>query len=200
MQQDEARVECLLQDVLEVSMNGAGARAHVVKGTLRRLQGRLAESRLALEMAIESAPHHAMAASQLGMTLLYSGRPDEALQWFERGVQVAPQDAQMPLLLNNLGTGRLLAGEVDKGIDLLLAATAGIPEHSSPPLMLAAAFGLKSNSTAASAALRRAVHLCPAFGSLSRLRKWMGRQGPDLMPLYQHEVEPGLQRAGMNEE
>ena len=163
MQQDEARVECLLQDVLEVSMNGAGARAHVVKGTLRRLQGRLAKSRLALEMAIELAPHHAMAASQLGMTLLYSGRPDEALQWFERGVQVAPQDAQMPLLLNNLGTGRLLAGEVDKGIDLLLAATAGIPEHSSPPLMLAAAFGLKSELDS------RQRRFAPGGASLSRL-------------------------------
>ncbi len=200
MQQDEAHVECLLQDVLEVGMNGAGARAHVVKGTLRRLQGRLVESRIELEMAMELAPHHAMAASQLGMTLLYGGRPDEALQWFERGVQVAPQDTQMPLLLNNLGTGRVLVGEVDKGIDLLLAATAGIPEHSSPPLMLAAAFGLKSDSTAASTALRRAVHLCPAFGSLSQLRNWMGRQGPDFMPLYQHKIEPGLRRAGMHEE
>ena len=106
----------------------------------------------------------------------------------------------MPLLLNNLGTGRVLAGDVDKGIDLLLAAAAGIPEHSSPPLMLAAAFGHKAESTAARAALRRAVHLCPAFGSLSRLRTWMSRQGPDVMPLYQHEMEPGLRRAGMNEE
>lgn len=200
IEQDEARVERLLLDVPEVSMNGAGARAHGVKGVLRRLQGRLEESRLELEMAIELAPHYAMAASQLGMTLLYGGRPSEALRWFERGVQVAPQDPQMPLLLNNLGTGRVLAGDVDKGIDLLLAAEARIPEHSSPPLMLAAAFGLKCESAAASAALRRAMHLCPVLKSLSRLRNWMSRQGPGFMPIYQHEVEPGLRRAGMHEE
>ncbi|HTI79898.1 MAG TPA: winged helix-turn-helix domain-containing protein [Acetobacteraceae bacterium] len=201
IEQDEARVECLLQDVPEVSVIGAGARAHSVKGVLRRLQGRLDESRVELEMAIELAPRHAMAASQLGMTLLYAGRPNEAMQWFERGVRVAPQDHEMPLLLNNLGTGRVLSGDVDKGIDLLLSAAAGIPEHSSPPLMLAAAFGLNSESTAASAALRRAVHLCPALGTLSRLRSWMRRQGgPDFMPLYQHEIEPGLRRAGMHEE
>jgi hypothetical protein len=94
----------------------------------------------------------------------------------------------------------VLAGDIDKGIDHLLVAAAGVPEHSSPPLMLAAAFGLNSGSTAAGAALRRAVHLCPALGSLSRLRNWMSRQGPELMPLYQHKMEPGLRRAGMHEE
>lgn len=150
---------------------------------------------------MELAPHYAMAASQLGMTLLYSGQPDEALRWFERGVRVAPQDPQMPLLLNNLGTGRVLAGDVDRGIDQLLAAAAGVPEHSAPPLLLAAAFGLKSESAAAGAALRRAVDLCPALGTLSGLRNWVSRQGgPNFMTVYQHRMERGLQRAGMPED
>ena len=199
IEQDEARVETLLRDVLEVSTEGA--LAHGINGILRRLQGRLEESRIELEIAMELAPHYAMAASQLGMTLLYCGKPDEALRWFERGVRVAPRDPQMPLLRNNLGTGRVLAGDVDKGIDQLLAAAAGVPEHSAPPLLLAAAFGLKSETAAASAALRRAVDLCPPLGTLSGLRKWVSRQGgPDFMPVYQHTMERGLQRAGMPEE
>jgi adenylate cyclase len=199
IEQDEARVDTLLRDVLRVSADGA--LSHGINGILRRLQGRLEESRIELEMAMAMAPHYAMAASQFGMTLLYSGQPDEALRWFERGVRVAPQDPQMPLLLNNLGTGHVLAGDVDKGIDRLLAAAAGVPEHSAPPLLLAAAFGLKSESAAASAALWRAVDLCPALGTLSGLRNWVSRQGaPDFMPVYQHTMERGLQRARMPEE
>jgi DNA-binding winged helix-turn-helix (wHTH) protein/TolB-like protein/Flp pilus assembly protein TadD len=198
IEQDEARVDTLLRDVLRVSADGA--LSHGINGILRRLQGRLEESRIELEMAMAMAPHYAMAASQFGMTLLYSGQPDEALRWFERGVRVAPQDPQMPLLLNNLGTGHVLAGDVDKGIDRLLAAAAGAPEHSAPPLLLAAAFGLKSESAAASAALWRAVDLCPALGTLSGLRNWVSRQGgPDFMPVY-HTMERGLQRAGMPDE
>jgi adenylate cyclase len=199
IERDEARVETSLRDVLEVSTDGA--LAHGINGILRRLQGRLEESRVELEMAMELAPHYAMATSQLGMTLLYSGQPDEALRWFERGVRVAQQDPQMPLLLSNFGTGHVLAGDVDRGIDRLLAAAAGAPEHSAPPLLLAAAFGLKSESAAASAALRRAVDLCPALGTLSGLRNWVSRQGgPDFMPVYQHMMERGLQQAGMPEE
>ena len=199
IEQDEARVETSLREVLDASTDGAIA--HCINGILRRLQGRLEESSVELEMAMELVPHYAMAASQLGMTLLYGGQPDEALRWFERGVRVAPQDPQMPLLLNNLGTGSVLAGDVDRGIDQLLAAAAGLPEHSAPPLLLAAAFGLKSESAAAGAALRRAVDLCPALGTLSGLRNWVSRQGgPDFMPLYQHTMERGLQRAGMPED
>jgi adenylate cyclase len=197
--QDEARAEALLQDVLQAGTELAVA--HGVNGTLRRLQGRLDESRVELEMAMELAPHNAMAAGQLGMTLVYLGRPEAALPHFERSVRMAPHHPQMPLLLSNLGTGRLVLGDVDTAIDWLRKAAAGNPQHSAPPLLLAAALGLKSASAEASATLRRAVGLCPAFGTLSGLRNWVRRQAePDFMPIYEHMVERGLQRAGMSEE
>jgi DNA-binding winged helix-turn-helix (wHTH) protein/TolB-like protein/Tfp pilus assembly protein PilF len=146
IERDEARADALLQDLLEVGAD-VGV-AHGIKGTLRRMQGRLRESKIELEIAMELAPGYAMAASQLGWTLFYSGQPDEALRWFERGVQIGGDNAQMPLLLSNLGTGRLLVGDSDSGIDPLLTATASIPEHSSPLLAIAAAFGLKSDAAA----------------------------------------------------
>jgi tetratricopeptide (TPR) repeat protein len=195
---DEARADALLRDVLEISTD-VGL-AHGIKGALRRVQGRLKESKIELEIAMELEPDYAMAASQLGWTLFYSGQPDEALRWFERGVQLGGNDSQMPLLLNNLGTGRVLVGDPDAGIDLLLTAAAGIPEHSSPLLAMAAAFGLKSELAAAGAALRRGVDLCPALRTLSALRNWVGRQGPEFMPVYQHTMERGLRWAGMPEE
>jgi DNA-binding winged helix-turn-helix (wHTH) protein/tetratricopeptide (TPR) repeat protein len=198
IEQDEARADALLRDVLEVSTDFG--LAHGIKGSLRRIQGRLKESKVELEIATELAPEYAMAASQLGWTLAYSGQPDKALHWFERGVQVGGHHSQMPLLLSNLGTGRLLVGDPDTGIDLLLTAAAGIPEHSSPLLAMAAAFGLKSEGAAAGAALRQGVELCPALRTLSVLRSWVGRQGPEFMPVYQQTMERGLRCAGMPEE
>lgn len=199
IEQDEARIESLLTEVFDTDTDSA--LGHGINGILRRLQGRLEESRVELEMAMELAPHHAMAASQLGMTLVYCGRPDAALRYFERGVRLARHAPQVPLLLNNLGTGRVLVGDADTAIDLLREAAVGIPQHSAPPLVLAAALGLKSESAAAGAAMRRAVELCPAFGTLSGLRNWVRRQArSDFMPIYQHTIERGLQQAGMTEE
>jgi adenylate cyclase len=199
IEQDEARAEALLWDVFQAGTDVAIS--HGVNGTLRRLQGRLDESRAELEMAMEFAPHYAMAASQLGMTLVYCGLPEAALPYLERSVRMVPHDPQTPLLLSNLGTCRLLLGDVDTAIDRLRKAAAGNPQHFGPPLMLAAALGLKSASPEASATLRRAVELCPAFGTLSGLRNWVRRQaGPGFVSIYEHMVERGLQRAGMSEE
>ena len=106
----------------------------------------------------------------------------------------------MPLLLSNLGLCRLLLGDVDSAIDTLRRAEAGNPYHFDAPLLLAAALGLKSASTEASASLRRAARLCSARGTLSGLGDWVGRQaGPDYMRIYEHMVERGLRTAGMPE-
>ena len=199
IEQDEARAEALLLEVRQADTDIAVT--HAINGTLRRLQGRLDASRVELEMTMDLAPHYAAAASQLGMTLTFLGQPEVALPHLERSVRVGPHNPQAALLLNNLGMCRLLLGDVDTAIDKLRKAEAGNPHHFGAPLLLAAALGLKSTSTEASATLRRAAGLCPALGTLSKLRNWVGRQaGPDFMPIYEHMVERGLQRAGMTEE
>jgi adenylate cyclase len=196
---DEARAEALLLEVLQAGMDIAVP--HGINGTLRRLQGRLDASRVELEMTMDLAPHYATAASQLGMTLTFLGRPEAALPHLERSVRVGAHDPQASLLLSNLGMCRLLLGDVDTAIDELRKAEASNPHHFGAPLLLAAALGFKSASTEATANLRRAAGLCPALGTLSGLRNWVGRQaGPEFMPIYEHMVERGLQGAGMPEE
>jgi DNA-binding winged helix-turn-helix (wHTH) protein/tetratricopeptide (TPR) repeat protein len=196
IQQDEARAEALLLEVLQAGTDTAVA--HAVYGTLRRLQGNLEASRIELEMAIDLAPRYAMAASQLGMTLIFFGQPEKALPHLERSVRVNPHDPQLPLLLSNIGMCRLLLGDVAAAIDKLRESEVGNPHQFGVPLLLAAALGLNSASAEAGRSLRRAVGLCPALGTLSGLRNWVGKQaGPDFMPLYTHMVERGLQRAGI---
>jgi DNA-binding winged helix-turn-helix (wHTH) protein/TolB-like protein len=195
VEHDEARAEVLLMDAFQSDSDIPAA--HGIRGTLRRLQGRLDEARIDLELAIDRAPYFAMAASQLGMTLLYCGQPEAALPHFEAGARGVAHDSQRPLLLGNLGTGRLMLGDVDGAIEILREANAD-SQHPAAPLMLAAALGFKSASVEASAALRRAINLCPSWGTLSGMRNWVRRQArPDLMPIYEHWFERGLQRAGM---
>jgi tetratricopeptide (TPR) repeat protein len=198
IEHDEARAEGFLLDALQADMDIAAV--HGCLGTLRRLQGRLDESLVELEVALRAAPHAGMTASQMGMTHVYRGRPDEALPYFEAGVQATAHDVQRPLLLSNLGTGRLLLGDVAGAVEVLREATAAAPQHSVPPLMLAAALALRSAPGGASEALRRAVEICPSWGTLSGIRTWIGRQAtPDFMLIHQQTLERGLQRAGMPE-
>lgn len=199
IEHDVARAEGFLQDALQADMDMAAV--HGFLGTLRRLQGRLDESLVELELAIRTAPHVGMTASQIGMTHVYRGRPDAALPHFEAAVQATAHDVQRPLLLSNLGTGRLLLGDVNGAIEVLREATAAAPQHSVPPLMLAAALALRSAPGDASAALCRAVEICPSWGTLSGIRNWIGRQAtPDAMLIHQQTLERGLQRAGMPED
>jgi Tfp pilus assembly protein PilF len=199
IEQDEARAETLLLDVMQAGTDEA--RVHNIYGTLRRLQGHLEESCTELEMAVDRAPRYAMALGQLGMTHLYRGRPEDALSRFEQGVRGALEDPQAPLVASNLGTCLVLLGEADKAIDLLQTATVGNPNHSFPFLMLAAALGLRFRSIEADIALRKAIELCPAFATLSGLRYWMAKQAaPSYWPIYEHTMERGLRQAGMAEE
>jgi adenylate cyclase len=198
VRQDVARAETLLLEVLQADRDTAFPR--LILGTLRRLQGRLLESRVELEMATDLAPHSPTAASQIGFTLALLGQPEAALPHMERSVRLAPHDPETPLLLNNLGMCRLLLGDIDTAADRLREATVGNPHFFGAPQLLAAALGFRSTSAEAGAYLRRAAELCPALGTLASLRTWVTMQaGPDFMPLYGHMIERGLRQAGMPE-
>lgn len=198
VRQDMARGESLMREVFQADVDTA--LAHVVHGTLRRLQGRLQESRVELEMATDPAPHSPMAASQKGFTLAFLGQPESALPHVERSVRMGSRDPRRPLLLHNLAMCRLLLGDIDTVTERLRESIVGNPDLSATHRLLAAALGFRSASADAGAHLRRAEELCPAIGTLASLRTWVAMQaGADFMPLYGHMIERGLRQAGMPE-
>ena len=198
--QDVVRVETLLLEVLQADRDTAVP--YLILGVLRRFQGRLQESKVALEWTTDLAPHSPLGASQLGFTLALLGQPEAALPHMERSVRLALHDPQRPLLLNNLGMCQLLLGNTDAAEDRLREATVGNPHFFGAPQLLAAALGFRSASAEADAYLRRAAELCPALGTLASLRKWVAMQAgsSDFMPLYEHMIERGLRQAGLPEE
>jgi len=56
--------------------------------------GNLVEAVRAAEKAVELSPSFALAQVGLGMGLLYSGKPEEALEPMARGLRLNPFDPQ----------------------------------------------------------------------------------------------------------
>ena len=81
-QQDEARAEQLLLEVFAVDPSDITAR--IAMGILRRLQGRLDESKIELE-SVPSLERNVAGLRQLGATLVYLGQPEAAIRlWKDR--------------------------------------------------------------------------------------------------------------------
>src|SRR6202012_3500956 len=87
---DTARAEQLLLEALEG--DSEIAQAHTSMGKLRRVQGRLSDSRIELEIAIGISPNFGVALSQLGMTLAFLGLPEKAVPLLQKGLRLAPHD------------------------------------------------------------------------------------------------------------
>jgi adenylate cyclase len=87
---DMARVQRLLFEAIECNPNQP--MAYAILGTLRRMQVRLAESRIALEKALTLDPNNDLANRQLAWTLLFLAEPDAAIVRGEKSLRLSPRD------------------------------------------------------------------------------------------------------------
>src|SRR5215469_471047 len=166
-EQDKARAEELLRRVLDFDNEDADARAYM--GTLRRVQGRLTDARIELEMAVALAPNNVQALGQLGITLTFLGQPEMAISLILRCLRLAPHDRNTPILEAILGLCKILLGEVDEAIPYLRKARLANPRLYYIHAFLAAALALREEIDEAADALREAVRVRPEFASQSDL-------------------------------
>jgi tetratricopeptide (TPR) repeat protein len=168
-------------------------------GKLRRIQGRLSDSRLELEMAIEMSPNFSEAMSQLGATLAFLGLPEAAIPWLEKSLRLAPHDHGKPVNQAVLGLCHLMLGEIESGTTWLRKARASNPQMYYIHMWLAAGLGLCDELDEAAAALRQAIEIKPDIDSLPALRaRWqMMTASPRFFMLAEKTVVLGLRRAGL---
>jgi adenylate cyclase len=197
-QQDLARAEQLLLEVLEDNANSAPARQKM--GQLRQHQNRLAESRIELETAIALDGNSVSALRWLGRTLMYLGQPEAGIPHIEKAIRLSPRD---PTVANNyqaLAACHLLLGHVDQAIDLLRRARAANPRWWAIPHWLAGALGLNGELDEARATLADSIKLRSEVSSLAQLRASVPIGSPRYWALREKTVNVGLRRAGFPEE
>jgi adenylate cyclase len=195
IERDEVRAERLLLDTLHI--DGDICLAHACMGVLRRVQGRLQDSYIELEIATGLAPDNITAISQLGITLAYLGRPEAAISQVERSLRLAPHDSGTPISWLILGICHLLLGHIDDAINCARRSRARNPQLFGTHFILAAALGLRGDLDEASATLRHAIALRPDLDSLSSMRALPYHNDPQFIPLFERTIVAGLQAAGL---
>jgi TolB-like protein/Tfp pilus assembly protein PilF len=193
VEHDLARAEQLLLDVLRDDADIADCHGYMAQ--LRRMQDRLSESMIELEIALGLDPNNLLANEQLGWTLTVLGRPDAAIPQIERCLRLAPHDSSTPAINANMGQCKLLLGQAEEAIFWLRKAIAGNPRLYYPHRDLAGALGLRDELVEAAAAFRRAIEIKPELASPSGLL--INRANSDYVDLFERKVYAGLRRAGL---
>jgi Tfp pilus assembly protein PilF len=198
-QRDVARVDRLLSEAIESDPNQA--MAHAIMGFLRRMQGRLTESRILFERAIAFDPNLEWAHQQLGWTLLFLGEIEDAIAHSEKSLRLSPRDPNISFRYQPLGWCQLLSNHVDEAIDLFTKARTANPRSWFHPLELAGALGLKGDLDGAKAALAELLKLKPEINSLAQWHAYVPWTSKESSPRFlQNETfSEGLRRIGFPE-
>jgi adenylate cyclase len=200
-EQDMARADQLLAEALERDRNDAQGRAEL--GRLRRLQGRLIDSKIELEKAIALDRNHVLAIIQSGITLLYLGQPEAALPYFEKFLEINPRYQNLFFSYYWLGHTHLLLGHIDQAITFFRQGRSANPRDGGNRLLLAAALGLKGELDEAKTMLFDATAISksgpPSVAQFNRVwPNW--NASPGYVALRQKTIDVGFRRAGLPEE
>ena len=168
---------------------------------LRRAQGRFDDAIAAAEAIIMENPGEPWAYKEIGLSTLYLGKPEQALDWFAKADRIGPRDPARWTWLDGRGHALLLLGRDEEAIRALISALDANPKNVSSHAFLAAAYALVGRSEEAHAALaayleRHHGTRVSTFRTLSPVPLVL--TGPTYRQLRAHLSE-GLLKAGMPE-
>ena len=120
---------------------------------LRRAQGRFDDAIDMAKMVIMENPGEPWTYKELGLSTLYLGKPEQALEWFAKADRIGPRDPGRWTWLDGRGHALVLLGRDEEAIRALVNALDANPKNTSPHAFLAAAYALLGRSEEARAAL-----------------------------------------------
>jgi adenylate cyclase len=168
---------------------------------LRRAQGRFDDAIAAAEAIIMENPGEPWAYKEIGLSTLYLGKPEQALDWFAKADRMGPRDPARWTWLDSRGHALLLLGRDEEAIRSLISALDANPKNVSSHAFLAASYALLGRSEEAHAALAAYLERHPGarvstFRTLSPVP--LALTGPDYRQL-RARLNDGLLKAGMPE-
>ena len=168
---------------------------------LRRAQGRFDDAIVAAEAIIMENPGEPWAYKEIGLSSLYLGKPEQALDWFAKADRMGPRDPGRWTWLDGRGHALILLGREEDAVRALINALDANPKNVSSHAFLAAAYALLGRSEQARAALAAYLERRPGE-RISTFR----RHSPVPLALtsqnYRKQYErlsEGLHKAGMPE-
>jgi TolB-like protein/Tfp pilus assembly protein PilF len=191
------RAEKLLLDAID--RDGNRASTHTTMGLLRRLQDRLPESLIELEVAKDLDAKNINATILYGKTLLHQAQPEAAIIHIEKGIQRFPFGVEVSGAQLALALCHFFIGDVDKTVDLSLRSLARNRWFYFSHLTLAAALVFKGNLDQAKLSLVEATKLRPDLNSLSAVRALVPYRNPEYVDLIIEKHLHALQIAGLPE-
>jgi TolB-like protein/cytochrome c-type biogenesis protein CcmH/NrfG len=123
------------------------------KAALRRAQGRFDDAMVAAEAIIMENPGEPWAYKEIGLSSMYLGKPEQALDWFAKADRIGPRDPARWTWLDGRGHALILLGRDEEAVRALISALDANPKNVSSHAFLAAAYALLGRPDDARAAL-----------------------------------------------
>jgi tetratricopeptide (TPR) repeat protein len=193
------RAELLLDRALTIEPHHLMALK--AKAALRRAQGKFDDAIATAETVIMENPGEPWAYKEIGLSTLYLGKPEQALDWFAKAERIGPRDPGRWTWLDGRGHALILLGRDEEAIRALTNSLDANPKNAFPHAFLAAAYALLGRSDEARTALAAFEQMRPGtrvstFRSLAPVPLALTSQQ------YQQQrqrVTEGLRKAGMPE-
>ena len=192
-----ARADALLSEVLAMDPNHIAALR--ARATLLRTRGSLREAIAAAAAAIACNPGEPRAYNEMGLSWLYLGELEHAIECFGKSGRIAPHDPSRWVWMSGLGRAQMFLGQDAEAVQSLYAAVAANPRAFDSHAFLAAACALAGRHEEAQIALNECWRLKPGLTITDLSRIWS-------VPLeataqryreYHDCLNVGLERAGM---
>jgi TolB-like protein/DNA-binding winged helix-turn-helix (wHTH) protein/tetratricopeptide (TPR) repeat protein len=171
------------------------------KAALRRTQGKFDDAIAVAQAVIMENPGEPWAYKEIGLSTLYLGRPEQALDWFAKADRIGPRDPGRWTWLDGRGHALILLGRDEEAIRALSSALDANPKNLSPHAFLAAAYALLGRSDEARAELAAYLERRPDT-RVSTFRRFSPVPLAQTSPQYRQQLQrvaEGLRKAGLPE-
>jgi class 3 adenylate cyclase/TolB-like protein/Flp pilus assembly protein TadD len=120
---------------------------------LARAQGRFEDAIAIANGVLSENPGEPWAYKELGLSNMYLGQLEEALDWFGKAERIGPRDPARWTWLDGRGQALILLGRDEEAVRSLIAANEANPRSVGTQALLAAAYALAGRAEQGQAAL-----------------------------------------------
>jgi TolB-like protein/Tfp pilus assembly protein PilF len=175
--------------------------AHHIRGNILRYEKHYDEAMAEYETVLALNPALVNSRSHLAWIKIFVGEPAEAIPLLEQAMRISPFDENIGMIHYRLGLANLLLGNTDEAIRWSEKAVLTFYSPSSAYRVLAAAFALKGDKTAAQVALAEAIKRKPEWTTIAKVRGQLLdlSDRPKFVELLDRTMIEGLRKAGLPE-